>query len=87
MSVAEDSSLTRSYVVLLLTADALNARTMWEWNGHKKIVLMSFQSPIITDGMRTPSKSFLYPLNLVRVAIPCTYRTVLVIQFMDSVRD
>lgn len=46
MSVAEDSSLTRPYVILILTADALNARTMWEWNGHEKIVLMSFKSPM-----------------------------------------
>jgi hypothetical protein len=41
MSVAEDSYLTRRYVVLILTADAVNAKTMWEWNGHEKIVLMS----------------------------------------------
>jgi hypothetical protein len=41
MSVAEDSYLTRSYVVLILTANAVNAKTMWEWNGHEKIVLMS----------------------------------------------
>jgi hypothetical protein len=41
MSVAEDSYLTRRYVVLILTADAVNAKTMWEWNGHEEIVLMS----------------------------------------------
>ena len=41
MSVAEESYLTRRYVVLILTADAVNAKTMWEWNGHEKIVLMS----------------------------------------------
>jgi hypothetical protein len=38
MSVAEYRPLTRSYVVLILTANALDARTMWEWNGHEKIV-------------------------------------------------
>jgi hypothetical protein len=49
MSVAEDSYLSRSYVVLILTANAVNAKTMWEWNGHEKIVLMSdirCQSPM-----------------------------------------
>jgi hypothetical protein len=49
MSVAEDSYLTRSYVILILTANAVNAKTMWEWNGHEKIVLMSdirCQSPM-----------------------------------------
>ena len=49
MSIADDSSLTRSYVVLILTANAVNAKTMWEWNGHEKIVLMSdirYQSPM-----------------------------------------
>lgn len=40
-TLAEDSHLTRSYVVLVLTSDASNARTMWEWNGHDKIVMMN----------------------------------------------
>lgn len=47
--LAEDSELTRSYVVLVLTNDSSNAKTMWEWNGHEKIVLMSdlrFKSPL-----------------------------------------
>ena len=40
-TIAEDSHLTRSYVVLVFTSDASNARTMWEWNGHEQIVMMN----------------------------------------------
>jgi hypothetical protein len=49
-TLAEDSSFTKSYVVLVLTADASNARTMWDWNGREKIVLMNDlngESPMI----------------------------------------
>jgi hypothetical protein len=38
--LAEDSALTPTYVVVLITSDVAAAMTMWEWNGRQKITLM-----------------------------------------------
>jgi hypothetical protein len=39
-TLAEDSSLTLKYVVIIVTSDSAAALTMWEWNGRQKITLM-----------------------------------------------
>eukprot|EP01041_Mallomonas_annulata_P006509 gene6510-13143_t len=43
-TLAEDSHLTKSYTVLAICSDASNAKTIWEWNGHEKIILLSDRS-------------------------------------------
>jgi hypothetical protein len=40
-TLAEDSHLTKGYSVLVLCSNALNAKTMWDWNWHEKIDLLS----------------------------------------------
>ena len=40
-TLAEDSSLTKSYVTFAILSDAYKAKVMYEWNSHEKIVLLN----------------------------------------------
>jgi hypothetical protein len=40
-TLAEDSHLTKLYVVLVICSDASNAKIMWDWNSHEKIVMLN----------------------------------------------
>lgn len=44
-TLAEDSSLTNSYVVLVVVADAVKVKEMYSWNGHQKIVMVGGRNP------------------------------------------
>ena len=35
--MAADCILTKSYVVLIISTDPVNANIMWDWGGHQKI--------------------------------------------------
>jgi hypothetical protein len=39
-TLAEDSALSRTYVVIALCANAAKAQVMWGWNGRSKITLV-----------------------------------------------
>lgn len=44
--MAEDSTLSKSYIVLILTHSAKNAYRMREWNGRQKIVIANNDDPM-----------------------------------------
>lgn len=44
--MAEDSTLSKSYIVLVLTHNASNAYRMREWNGRQKIVIANNDDPM-----------------------------------------
>ena len=39
-TLAEDSSLTKSYIAFAILSDAYKAKMMYDWNSHEKIVLL-----------------------------------------------
>ena len=43
-TLAEDSTLAKTYLTIVICSDAAKAKTMWEWNGRTKIVLMTRHS-------------------------------------------
>eukprot|EP01042_Synura_sphagnicola_P006713 gene6713-8587_t len=44
--MAEDSTLSKSYIVLVLTHNASNAYRMRDWNGRQKIVIANNDDPM-----------------------------------------
>ena len=45
-SMAADSALTKSYVVLVICADPVKASIMWDWNGRQKIAPIGTDEPL-----------------------------------------
>ena len=45
-SMAADSFLTKSYVVLIICTDPVKARIMWDWSGHQKIAPLGTEEPL-----------------------------------------
>ena len=72
-TLAEDSHLTKLYTVLVICSDASNARMMWEWNGHDKIVMLNElrdQSPLTYRWEKDMIEQWLIKFNVANPSGP-----------------